>query len=94
MLLATLNAGSASVNTDLTGFDLLFLGARFAGFDMANNLYSALEPTTPSYENGVWYERVNQNAWTEMMDRVGRGLPPYADGAQDPTSGIAAGIVE
>ena len=94
MLLATLNAGSASVNTDLTGFDLLFLGARFAGFDMAENLYSALEPTVSSYENGVWYERVNQDAWTEMMDRVGRGLPPYADGAQDPTSGIAAGIVE
>ena len=89
--LAVMNAGSSSVNTTLTGFDLMFLGLRFVGFNADNNLYSALEPTVSSYENNTWYERVNEEAWTTMMSRVDQGLSPYEDASQDTTAGIAAG---
>ncbi len=92
MLFACMNTGSASVNTDLTGFDLIFLGLRFVGFDMSSNLYSALEPTVSSYENNTWYERVNTEAWEKMMSRVDQGLSPYESEAEDPTAGIAAGV--
>ena len=93
LLLATLNAASASVSTDITGIELMLLGARFVGFDMSKNLYSGLEPTKSEYVNGTWYEKVNESAWQTMMSRVGQGLPPYEDSSQDPTAGLA-GVVE
>ena len=88
-MLTTINAAADSCTTDLTGFDLMLLGARFVGFDSSKNLYSGLEPTTPSYEGGVWYELVDENRWRAMMERVGQGLPPYASEADDPTAGVA-----
>ena len=88
-MFATINAAADSCTTDLTGFDLMLLGARFVGFDSGKNLYSGLEPTTPSYEGGVWYELVDEDKWRTMMDRVGQGLPPYASDADNPTAGIA-----
>ncbi len=93
MLAATLNTASESVSTDLTGLELMFLGARFVGFDMSENLYSGLEPTGGVYENGVWYEQVDEAAWKTMMSRVDQGLSPYADESEDPTAGLA-GITE
>lgn len=67
----------------------MLLGARFIGFDMSTNLYSGLEPTSGVYEGGVWYEKVNEEAWATMMTRVDQGLPPYADESEDPTAGLA-----
>lgn len=92
LLLATLNAASASVSTDITGIELMLLGARFVGFDMSKNLYSGLEPTKSEYVNGTWYEKVDESAWQTMMSRVGQGLPPYEDSSHDPTAGVA-GVV-
>ena len=92
LLLATLNAASASVSTDITGIELMLLGARFVGFDMSKNLYSGLEPTKSEYVNGTWYEKVDESAWQTMMSRVGQGLPPYEDPSHDPTAGVA-GVV-
>ena len=89
MLVSTLNAASESVSTDITGLELMLLGARFVGFDMSKNLYSGLEPTGGVYENGVWYEKVDEAAWKTMMGRVDKGLPPYEDESQDPTAGLA-----
>ena len=92
MLLATLNAASASVSTDITGIELMILGARFVGFDMSKSLYSGLEPTKSEYVGGTWYEKVDESAWQTMMARVGQGLPPYENSSQDPTAGVA-GVV-
>lgn len=89
LLFAVLNTASESVSTDLTGIELMLLGARFVGFDMSTNLYSGLEPTSGVYEGGVWYEKVNQEAWATMMSRVDQGLAPYADESEDPTAGLA-----
>ena len=92
LLLATLNAASASVSTDITGIELMLLGARFVGFDMSKSLYSGLEPTKSEYVGGTWYEKVDESAWQTMITRVGQGLPPYEDSSQDPTAGVA-GVV-
>lgn len=92
LLLATLNTASASVSTDITGIELMLLGARFVGFDMSKNLYSGLEPTKSEYVNGTWYEKVDESAWQTMLSRVGQGLPPYEDSSHDPTAGVA-GVV-
>lgn len=89
MLLSTLSAASESVSTDITGLELMLLGARFAGFDMSRDLYSGLEPTGGVYEGGVWYEKVDEAAWKTMMGRVDAGLPPYESEDQDPTAGVA-----
>ncbi len=89
LLFAVLNTASESVSTDLTGIELMLLGARFVGFDMSTNLYSGLEPTSGVYEGGVWYEKVNEEAWATMMSRVDQGLAPYADESEDPTAGLA-----
>lgn len=89
LLFAVLNTASESVSTDLTGIELMLLGARFVGFDMSKNLYSGLEPTSGVYEGGVWYEKVNEDAWKTMMSRVDQGLAPYADESEDPTAGLA-----
>lgn len=88
-LVSLIGAVSNSVNSTVTGFDILFLGLRFIGFDMDNNLMSGLEPTTPSYEGGVWYEIVDEDAWTTMLNRVDQGLAPYATEDEDPTAGVA-----
>lgn len=89
LLFAVLNTASESVSTDLTGIELMLLGARFVGFDMSTNLYSGLEPTSGVYEGGVWYEKVDEEAWKTMMSRVDQGLAPYADESEDPTAGLA-----
>ena len=88
-LFSTIGSVSKSVTTDLSGFDILFLGVRFLGFDMSKNLMTGLEPTTSKYVNGGWYELLDTTAWQAMMDRVNRGLSPYADASQDPTNGLA-----
>ena len=88
-LFATINAATDSVTTDLTGLDFIFLGLRFLGFNMAEDLYSGLEPTKSSYVNGTWYELLDTTSWQAMMSRVDRGLSPYSDASQDPTAGLA-----
>ena len=81
MLARGLNAAGRSVSTDISGIELMALGARFAGFDMSHDLTSGLEPTEGVYEGGVWYEKVKDRArgQTMMTARRTPGLPPYAD---------------
>lgn len=88
-LIATIDSASKSVRSDISGFDILFLGVRFIGFNMERDLCSGLEPTKPSYKKGVWYELLDTDAWKKMMSRVDQGLPPYENASQDPTAGLA-----
>lgn len=89
MLARGLNAAAGSVSTDISGIELMALGARFAGFNMSRDLMSGLEPTEGVYEDGVWYEKVKTDAWATMMQRVNAGLAPYADESENPTAGLA-----
>ena len=49
--------------------------------------YSAMEPTTSEYIDGVWYEVNNTAEWKAMMKRVDAGLPPTEGDVVDKTSG-------
>lgn len=88
-LISLIGAVSDSVSCTFLPLNITFLGLRFVGFDMSENLMSGLEPTLPSYENGVWWEVVDEEAWTTMMNRVNQGLSPYVSEADDPTAGVA-----
>lgn len=75
----TVEAASQYVVTDMSVTDILALAMSMAGLDMDTSFYTAMEPTTSAYINGVWWEQVNQNQWNTMMDRVDQGLPPYEE---------------
>lgn len=88
-LISLIGAVSNSVTCTFLPVNITFLALRFIGFDMSENLSSGLEPTVSSYEDGVWWEVVDEDAWTTMMSRVEQGLSPYADSSEDPTAGVA-----
>ena len=76
---STVSAAAGYVTTDMTVDEIISVAKQLKGMDTSSDIYSIMEPTTPTYENGGWYEYVNQEAWDAMMDRVRQGLPPAAD---------------
>lgn len=72
----TIQAFSQYVTTDLEITDIIGIAQIMQGLDPLTDIYSGMEPTTPSYINGVWYEINNTDEWKIMMDRVDQGLPP------------------
>lgn len=72
--------------------DIVGLARQFQNFDVDNGFYSGQTPTTSTYTNNLWYEIPDEQAWTEMMERVDAGLPPYSDESQDFTAGVAGSI--
>ena len=46
-----------------------------------------MNPTISSYENGVWYEYSNNEAWKAMMKRVDAGETPTVDAADSANDG-------
>ena len=75
----TVSAAAGYVTTDMTIDEIISVAKQLKGMDTSSDIYSIMEPTTPTFENGGWYEYVNQEAWDAMMDRVRQGLPPAAD---------------
>ncbi|MEG0322483.1 MAG: LCP family protein [Raoultibacter sp.] len=84
---STVTALSSYVTTDLEITDIVGLAQAMQGLDPANDIYSAMEPTTSAYVDGVWYEYTNTAAWKTMMDRVNKGLPPTEEDIVDEYSG-------
>ena len=72
--------------------DIVSLARQFQGFDVDTGFYSGQTPTNSTYMNNLWYEIPDEAAWTEMMERVDAGLPPYSDESQDFTAGVAGSI--
>ena len=75
------------ITTDYSVADILGLAQRMFGIDIDKNVYSAAVPTTSSYENDVWYEKVNTSEWNKMMSRVKQGLSPTEGDVTDETTG-------
>lgn len=72
--------------------DIVSLAMQFQDFDVDSGFYSGQTPTDSQYINDLWYEIPIESAWTEMMERVDAGLPPYEDESQDLTAGVAGSI--
>ena len=84
---STVQALSKYVTTDLGVTDIVGLAQAMQGLDPSTDIYSAMEPTTSEYIDGVWYEVNNTAEWKAMMKRVDAGLPPTEGDVVDKTSG-------
>ena len=75
------------VTTDYSVAGLVGLAQSMIGIDVANNVYTAAVPTTSVYENDLWWEILDEDAWQKMMDRVKQGLSPTEETQVDEASG-------
>ena len=89
---STISTLAGYVTTDLDVGTIVSLASQFAGIDVNNDIYSGQCPTISQYVNNTWYEICDTTAWQSIMQRVNAGEPPYADGAQDFTAGVAGSV--
>lgn len=73
---STVSALSEYVTTDFEVNELIGLAQTMRGLDPDNDIYTGTEPTESVYVNDQWFELVDVDAWTVMMERVDQGLPP------------------
>lgn len=83
----TLSAMASYVTTDMEVTDIISVATSMRGIDVDNDIWSAMNPTYASYENNIWYEYSDNNAWRKMMERVDAGLPPYEDEERNANNG-------
>ena len=84
---STVQTLSKYVTTDLGVTDIIGLAQNMQGLDPSTDIYSAMEPTTSKYVDGVWYEVNNTEEWKAMMKRVDAGLSPTEGNVVDQVSG-------
>ncbi len=84
---STVQTLSKYVTTDLGVTDIVGLAQNMQGLDPSTDIYSAMEPTTSKYIDGVWYEVNNTEEWKAMMKRVDAGLSPTEGNVVDQVSG-------
>lgn len=78
---------SQYIKTDINMSDIIGLAQSMKDIDFQHDVYSAMEPTEGSYEDGVWYEVVIEPKWTEMMKRMDEGKPPSTETVIDDATG-------
>lgn len=83
----TINAMADYITTDMDVQTIVSVATEMHGMDVDEDMYSAMNPTIPTYENDVWYEYCDLAAWQNMMGRVDAGLPPYADEERNANTG-------
>ena len=69
------------VSTDFTLDEIVNLALAMRNLDVDNDIYSTMNPTTASYENGGWYEYSNDAYWAQIMAQVDAGKKPDSDTA-------------
>ncbi len=75
------------VTTDMKVSDIASVALSMRGMDTSTDIYSTMNPTTSSYEDGGWYEYSNNEAWTVMMKRIDQGLSPTPDESDSQNNG-------
>ncbi|MCH4185209.1 MAG: LCP family protein [Eggerthellaceae bacterium] len=83
----TVSALSQYVSTDLSVSDVISLAQALQGIDTDEDMYTAAMPTDPLYQNELWYEKIDQDAWTTMMKRVDSGESPTESTQVDASTG-------
>ena len=87
-MMASIEALSQYVTTDMSVQDILALAQSMRGMNMETDFYTAICPTVSDYSNGVWWELLQRHQWEEMMERIDQGLPPTAEDQVDEATGI------
>ncbi|MDO5042623.1 MAG: LCP family protein [Slackia sp.] len=78
------------IDTDMNVTDIIAVASAMRGMDTETNIYSSMNPTISTYEDGVWYEYSNNEAWRAMMKRVDAGETPTVDAADSANDGGVA----
>ncbi len=86
-ILNTVNSLVQYVLTDMDVGTMAGLAQSLQGLD-SNNIYSGSMPKVSQYTDGVWYDFVYADKWTEMMQRVDAGLSPTETAEVDESTGI------
>ncbi|MBR3328273.1 MAG: LCP family protein [Atopobiaceae bacterium] len=89
-MLASITTLSKSLTTDMTVDEILTIAAQFRDFNTETDLYSGMTPSEPEMIDEVYYEILDVPVWTEMMQRVDAGEPPFSTEDDDITAGIAS----
>lgn len=84
----TVRIVSQYVTTDLGLNDIIGLAQALQGFDPDYDLYSAMQPVEPLYEDDIWWAVTVEPDWSNMMARVKQGLPPTTEAEVDEATGI------
>ena len=73
---STISTMASYVTTDMDVASIITLGTQFIGMNPEKDFYSGMEPTYSVIIDGIYYEKVDTQAWSKMMGRVRKGLPP------------------
>ena len=87
---STVGTLSKYLSTDLGINDIIGIAQALRGLDMSSDMYTAMQPTTSLYEDGMWYNTSDEPEWKEMLDRVNQGLPPTETDVVDATGPVLA----
>lgn len=90
---STIETLSQYITTDFKIGDILALANSMKDIDPATDIYSAMEPTESEYRNDTWYEKLDKQAWSTMMNRVKQGLPPTEEDEVDELNGTVLASV-
>lgn len=83
----TIQSLADCVVTDMSVESIVGIAKSLKGIDSSTDIYTAVLPTTSEYEDGVWYEVVDESAWKAMMKRVDAGLSPTSEDEVDDLTG-------
>lgn len=89
----TVNTLANYITTDFSVSSILGFANTFKDINVEEDIYSAMEPTTPLYEDDIWWAVLDEEPWREMMRRVDAGLPPTEEGLVDPNTGVTLATI-
>lgn len=83
----TIQSLADCVMTDMSIDSIIGIAQSIRGIDATKDIYTAVVPTVSEYEDGIWFEKVDETAWRAMMKRVDAGLPPTSEDEVDDLTG-------
>ena len=89
----TVNTLADYITTDFSVSSILGFATTFKDINVEEDIYSAMEPTTPLYEDDIWWAILDEEPWREMMRRVDAGLPPTEENLVDPNTGVTLAAI-
>lgn len=89
----TVNTLADYITTDFSVSSILGFATTFKNINVEEDIYSAMEPTTPLYEDDIWWAILDEEPWREMMRRVDAGLPPTEENLVDPNTGVTLAVI-
>lgn len=89
----TVNTLANYITTDFSVSSILGFATTFKDINVEEDIYSAMEPTTPLYEDDIWWAVLDEEPWREMMRRVDAGLPPTEEDLIDPNTGVTLAVI-